>query len=1148
MRATLLKRAWRTFGHAHFAPQSRGGIVMVALLLAAANLSAAPIVNWVSGGPNPYEPAGVSTNGAGYRDGDTILDAEYHTPCGIAMDSSGNYLFVADRDNNAIRYLDLAGGQTWTFVIAAPSLIRKPIAVALDSSDNVYVLNRGTTNNISTTGTVVEFNNSGDLVAKNATGLINAAGMALDGVGNIYLTVQSNKLIRIAAGTTNQITIATIPNAGASLQGIVVKHNGLIAACDSGRNGIYLIDPATGIVTTNAGFHGRGDFNINGNNIASSSTAKFNQPMNVAETGDGNLIVTDFGNHRVKVVTSTSVTNLYGVSSNNWVYIRNSPYYNWPGFVDGTVVVPDAPGGVAARQPFGVALAPDGNVYVTEDYYHIIRHVTAGFVPPVRPPHPPSAPTELTVTANSGQVILTWTASPGATNYTIKRSTSSGGPYTTIGSTTATSYTDTNVINGMTYYYVVLASNAGGESAISSQVSATPPIAPPPASISFGFASGPGSSKFVASPGQSFFVPVGLSLLPNPPPIYGLQFNVTLTNLGSSVVNPATIVFRSLLGKPNTNNDGYYLRIQPYMFVSTNQPNNDSNAFQYQGGWYQSLQFTNTNNENLLGVGWLEVLGRTNLYNTLSQNLLTFPIVDGTDPSATPNQMVIGAYGFAIPANAIPGDVYQIQIGRPSATTFPGLSVNPYGIPVAIEAPADTNLLGPGSVNALKNVTIGQIKYLVGDVYPANWYNAGDFGSGDLANIDVIRVFDFAAYPIASPPPLSDLFDALDSCGNFGTSDGTGLFIQSTFYNPSFTFSLNDPSAASLFGGNDTNINQIAFGDGVLDVCDVYVTFRRSLDPSLTWFRRYWSGGFRVAEIVPNVVPHALIKPSATVQSKVNASPASTDSPQVNFSASNFLASAGQTIQVPITAQIFGAYPLRVLMLNLTVLPLDGSPALTTAVSFAPNSALGIPTLTDSTGKGNYAATWLDSAISGLTGNTTIGTLTVTIPANATSQSAYAIHFDHASASPNGIASFPKQTLTGLITLSNRSGSSYNDGIPDSWRLRYFLTLNNYLSQTNADADGDGLNNLQEYLAGTDPTDPKSFFKNIGTDPGAAQQPNDCVISWPSASGKQYVIERSPSLASPIWIPVSTNSGTGTIMQFHDSAGGSVRFYRVRVQ
>jgi hypothetical protein len=201
-----------------------------------------------------------------------------------------------------------------------------------------------------------------------------------------------------------------------------------------------------------------------------------------------------------------------------------------------------------------------------------------------------------------------------------------------------------------------------------------------------------------------------------------------------------------------------------------------------------------------------------------------------------------------------------------------------------------------------------------------------------------------------------------------------------------------------------------------------------------------------------------------------------------------------------------------------------------------------------STGKGDYANVWLNSGISGLSNNVSIGTLTVTIPTNATSSSAYAVHFDHVSASPNGIASFPKQARTGLITLSNRSGSSWGDGIPDSWRLRYFLTLNNLLSATNADADGDGMNNLQEYLAGTDPTDPTSCFKNIGTDPSAAQQPSDCVISWPSVIGKQYVIDRSSSLSTPIWTAVGTNSGNGTIMEYHDSSGGGIRFYRVQVQ
>ena len=346
-------------------------------LLAGTNAPAQPTVATLGGG-SPL----VTPKYQGYRDGATLTHALFRTPAGLALDSTGQYLYVADRDNNAIRYLDLTAGQTWTFGVTFTNLINKPIAVAVDSSDNVYVLNRGN----GTSGSVITFDNWGDAVVTNAVGLSIAAGLALDSAGNIYVTIQGNKLIRIAAGTTNRTTIATIPNAGTSLQGIVVKHNGLIAACDSGRNGIYLINPATGVVTTNAGFHGTGDFTTNGNNIASAATAKFNQPMCVAEAGDGTLIVTDYGNNRVKAVLASGVVNnLYGVTSQYW----GGAY---PGWYDGAVKVPDsiAPN-AQSRLPFGVAFAPDGSVYTSEDYYHTIRKVT-GTGLPLPPPPPPQVP------------------------------------------------------------------------------------------------------------------------------------------------------------------------------------------------------------------------------------------------------------------------------------------------------------------------------------------------------------------------------------------------------------------------------------------------------------------------------------------------------------------------------------------------------------------------------------------------------------------------------------------------------------------------------------------------------------------------------------------------------------------------------------
>ncbi len=371
MKTELFKDLWTVVARKRRSG-GRCATAMMVLLLAAANLTAmATTVDTLTGGPSQFYPQ----TSYGYVDGDTVATAKFHTPFGIALDAAAGYLFVADRDNNAVRQLDLAGNWTYTFVPNAfvpASLIAKPVGVAVDANGNVYVLNRGTTNTISTTGTVLQFDSFGDLVKTNATGLTNAAGIALDGIGNIYLTVQSNTLIRIAPNGT-QTTVATVAYPGVSLQGIVFKHNGSIAACDSGRHGIYLIDPISGVVTTNAGFHGAGDF-TSANNVASSATAKFNRPYGVAEAGDGTLVVADYGNHRVKaVLTSGVVSNLYGVSSNYWYGPANPSQGIFPGWWDGTVTVPDLVGGVEARQPVGVVFAPDSTVYTTETYYHVIR-------------------------------------------------------------------------------------------------------------------------------------------------------------------------------------------------------------------------------------------------------------------------------------------------------------------------------------------------------------------------------------------------------------------------------------------------------------------------------------------------------------------------------------------------------------------------------------------------------------------------------------------------------------------------------------------------------------------------------------------------------------------------------------------------------
>src|ERR1700691_3018707 len=84
-----------------------------------------------------------------------------------------------------------------------------------------------------------------------------------------------------------------------------------------------------------------------------------------------------------------------------------------------------------------------------------------------------SVPTGLAGTAGNSAVSLTWAATSGASSYHVKRSATSGSE-TQISAPTSNSYTDTGLTNGTKYFYVVSAVNSGGESANSSEVSATP--------------------------------------------------------------------------------------------------------------------------------------------------------------------------------------------------------------------------------------------------------------------------------------------------------------------------------------------------------------------------------------------------------------------------------------------------------------------------------------------------------------------------------------------------------------------------------------------------------------------------------------------------------------------------------------------------
>jgi fibronectin type 3 domain-containing protein len=86
---------------------------------------------------------------------------------------------------------------------------------------------------------------------------------------------------------------------------------------------------------------------------------------------------------------------------------------------------------------------------------------------------PPTPTTILSVTSDGQQVSLNWAEAIKVTGYNVKRSTVSGGPYTTIESVTGTSFGDTTLTDDEIYYYVVSSVNQNGESANSAEVKST---------------------------------------------------------------------------------------------------------------------------------------------------------------------------------------------------------------------------------------------------------------------------------------------------------------------------------------------------------------------------------------------------------------------------------------------------------------------------------------------------------------------------------------------------------------------------------------------------------------------------------------------------------------------------------------------------
>jgi len=138
-----------------------------------------------------------------------------------------------------------------------------------------------------------------------------------------------------------------------------------------------------------------------------------------------------------------------------------------------------------------------------------------------------------------------------------------------------------------------------------------------------------------------------------------------------------------------------------------------------------------------------------------------------------------------------------------------------------------------------------------------------------------------------------------------------------------------------------------------------------------------------------------------------------------------------------------------------------------------------------------------------------------------------------------------------LLTDGRRSGASPTatastwgedanfDGLPDDWQARYFGNDPANWPAANVDSDGDGATNLQEFLAGTDPTDSSSVLKTA-----LAKTPQGLWLNWNTQPGFIYQVQASPNFVT--WTNLGGNRfAAGTTDSMAVTPAGPTVYYRI---
>ena len=288
-------------------------------------------------------------------DGGVATQAELGFPVGIATDAAGN-VYIADAGNNVVRFVNVGSNNTISTVAgtgtagysgddgqATSALLNYPAAVAVDSSNNLYIADTEnavirTVNANHAINTIIGdhgYGFGGDGGPALQATLTNPFGLAVDAAGDVWVADYWNNRIRmyaVANGNFNTVVgngsvYDGLAATSASLyfpRGPALDSQGNLYITDEGNNRIREVNATTGIISTVAGMNvpcpqstqacgdggpatSAGFYNPHSVNLDPTDTY-----MNIADTGNNKLRQVNTGTGIVSTIAGTGVAGFTG--------------------------------------------------------------------------------------------------------------------------------------------------------------------------------------------------------------------------------------------------------------------------------------------------------------------------------------------------------------------------------------------------------------------------------------------------------------------------------------------------------------------------------------------------------------------------------------------------------------------------------------------------------------------------------------------------------------------------------------------------------------------------------------------------------------------------------------------------------------------